>query len=350
MSNYANLTTPVFVCETDRLQRNLERAEALQAESGVTILHSLKGFALEEALPLIDRYLGGASASSLYEATLARKCFGGEVHTYAPAYKANEVGSLATVSDKLIFNSLAQCERFAPLVAEAVSCGLRINPHLAINAPHYCNPNHPASRLGIPIERLTTLPQGVEGLHLHALYRDKAEGMAMLLEQLRTHCGDLLPRLQWLNLGGGHAFTHDDYDTTLFVEAAQAFLADYPRLKLYIEPSEAVVYRSGVLVSEVLDIVGEKHPTAILDISIEAHLTDLLHISDQPAVRGTHPDAPYRYTLGGVSCASGDIVGEYGFAQPLQIGDRVVFEDMMGYTMVKMTRFNGIAPAKVVAW
>lgn len=347
MSEFSKIKTPVYICDMARLETNLKRLDEIQKESGLKVLLALKGFSLPESFSLISRYLYGASASSHNEVRLAHEHFSREVHTYLPAYKDDEIEAIAQMSDTLIFNSLSQWERFYPRIKESTSCGLRINLELSLGLPEYCDPNRSQSRLGIIPDILDELPEGTEGLHIHALCSQGVDAFALMLLELERQCGPWLSRLSWINLGGGHALLHKGYDYLRLIELVKEFRKKHPDITLYIEPSEAVVHESGLLVASVLDIVHNGIDIAMLDISVEAHMIDLLLTKQSPQVRHSCESGKHHYQLAGISCAAGDIIGNYSFDSPLSIGDKVIFEDQMAYTMVKNNTFNGIDPASI---
>ncbi len=348
MNEFKDVSTPVFICEMEKLERNLKVLDQIQKESGAKILLSLKGFALYESFGLIRTYLSGASASSLNETKLAAEKFKKELHTYLPAYKEEEVERIAMLSDTVIFNSLEQWHCYYPLIKESASCGVRLNLELPFNTPPPCNPNRLHSRLGVRVpELLLAIPKGLEGLHIHALCAQNSDALEQMIEGLEKHFSPLLKKLKWLNLGGGHSMTHDNYDTKHLIKIVQALYKRYPQLSIYLEPSEAVVHESGVLVTTVLDVIHNGIDIAILDISVEVHMTDLLITKVTPNLRESSPTGSYVYELAGVSCAAGDVFGTYAFEAPLSIGQTLVFENQMQYSMVKTTSFNGINAASI---
>jgi len=341
------LQTPVFVCDMAQLESNLKILESIERESGLRILLALKGFNLPETFALIARYLEGTSASSYNEVRLSHERLGKEIHSYLPAFKESEIDAIAEMSDTVIFNSLSQYEKFYARIEDKCSCGLRINLEIPFELPQHCNPNRKKSRLGVLADNAKPLPKGIEGLHVHALCSQKSDAFEILLATLQTEFSQELKSLKWINFGGGHALTCKDYDREHLIRLIQTFRQNYPHLKLYMEPSEAVVHDSGVLIASVLDIVHNEIDIAILDISIEVHLLDVLITKQAPVVCGAVAEGAYAYQLAGISCAAGDILGHYCFETPLKVGDRIVFENQMAYSMVKSTFFNGINPADI---
>ncbi|MEA1920677.1 MAG: carboxynorspermidine decarboxylase [Campylobacterota bacterium] len=348
MDEFKALQSPVFVCEMRKLEENLKLLETIQSQSGVNILLALKGFSLHVSFGLIRAYLSGASVSSYNEARLAKETFGKEVHTYSPAYKEEEIEQIAQMSDTLIFNSLTQFERFYPQIKTVTSCGLRVNLELPFDLPAYCNPNRKRSRLGLLASSLVEIPHGVEGLHVHALCSGSVDALEVIMRALEKQFSSQLKQLKWINFGGGHALTCKDYDRGYLIKLLNDFHKSYPNLRLYMEPSEAIVHEAGVLIARVLDLVHNEIDIAILDISIEVHMLDVMMTKNPPRVRNSAKEGAYSYQLAGLSCAAGDIVGTYRFDTPLHVGDQIVFENQMAYSMVKSTFFNGINPASIV--
>ncbi len=340
--------SPCYVLEAAKLRVNLELIDRIQKASGCTIILALKGFAMWSSFPIVREYLPGCSASSYNEARLAREHFGGHVHLYAPAYTDAEFPDLIGLSDRISFNSLSQWERLGDqALAAGISCGLRVNPRIDEVETALYNPSGEQSRLGIPREELLDgVPQGIEGLHVHALCECGADATERLIEAVEKRFGHLLPQMKWCNLGGGHLMTRAGYDVEKLIRVLRGFRERHPHLEVVLEPGSAIAWRTGPLVSSVLDIIRRGGiDIAILDTSATAHMPDVLEMPYRPEVRGAdHPDRkPHTYRLGGMTCLAGDIIGDYAFDQPLQIGDRVIFEDMIHYTMVKTTLFNGVA-------
>ncbi len=340
------IKTPYFHMQRQKLEQNLEKLSQLEKITGVKILHTLKSFNHPEVLPLISNIISGTSVSSPKEIEMAKASKAKHLHLYAPAYAEDFLDSLEAAIDTLSFNSLGQWRRFASMPLQT-SLGLRINPKLHLPIPSYCNPNLSYSRLGVDgqhfIESYQQNPKDfekLEGLHLHALFQSSVEGLSLLLDYLYQNLDTVLPQLQWINLGGGHNFTDENYDIQRFKSLVKNFRENYPNITLYFEPGEAVVKKTGVFVSTVLDIVDN---IVILDTSIETHLLDVAIVNQRLKVRETQSsNTPYYYQLAGNSCLQGDIIGEYFFKSALEIGDHVIFEDMMGYSLVKMTEFNGM--------
>ena len=345
MTSPQQLPSPCYLLEEKKLRDNLELIKHVQDESGCTIILALKGFAMWSAFPIVRDYLSGCSASSYNEARLAHEHFGGHIHLYAPAYTDAEFPALLKLADRISFNSLSQWQRFAQQ-AHSVSCGLRVNPAINEVETDLYNPCSEQSRLGIPTTELNAgLPAGIEGLHVHALCECGADSTERLINAVEQHFGHLLPALKWLNLGGGHLMTREGYDVAHLIKVLKAFRQRHPNLEVVLEPGSAIAWRTGTLVSTVLDVMERgSMKIALLDTSATAHMPDVLEMPYRAEVRNAAlpEEKPFTYRLGGMTCLAGDVIGDYSFDQPLHIGDQLIFEDMMHYTMVKTTMFNGV--------
>ncbi|MCX2744060.1 carboxynorspermidine decarboxylase [Mangrovivirga sp. M17] len=355
--NYNNIPSPCFVLEESRLRSNLELMSRVQNESGANIILAFKGFAMWSAFPLVRQYLRGATASSLSEAKLCFEEMKTKAHTYSPAYLPEEFDEILSYSSHITFNSLLQAEKFKDKVldsADKVSIGLRVNPGWSDVETMLYNPSAPGSRLGVSDEELKDgLPEYIEGLHFHVLCESSAESLVKVLESFENLYGSFLPDLKWVNFGGGHLMTRKGYNVDLLIDTIQKFKAKYPHLEVILEPGSAVAWDTGVLVSRVLDIVERKGvKTAILDVSFTAHMPDTLEMPYRPRIigAGDPENGKPTYKLGGISCLAGDYMSEYSFDKELEIGDRVIFEDMIHYTMVKTTTFNGITHPSIGIW
>jgi carboxynorspermidine decarboxylase len=341
------LSTPVYICDTGSLKCNLKILASVQEETGCRILLALKGFAMFSLFPMIRQYLHGATASSLDEARLAFEEFGREVHVYAPAYRDDEFDELLGYADHLVFNSFSQWVRFRERVAangKRISCGIRINPqHSEVKTPIY-DPCTRFSRLGVVTEQFR--PEqlaGIEGLHFHALCGQTSDVLIRTLAAVEEKFGPFLGQMQWLNFGGGHHITRQDYDVDLLKKLILRTRERYG-VQVYLEPGEAVVLNAGVLVASVLDIIRNEMEIAILDTSAAAHMPDVLEMPYRPEIvgAGRPGEHPFTYRLGGLTCLAGDVIGDYSFPEPLRIGQKLVFLDMAHYTMVKNNTFNGV--------
>lgn len=339
------IPSPCFVLELGRLRENRDRITRVRRQAEIEILLALKGFAMIRAFPEIARVASGATISSLNEAKHAKLVFGDNLHAYAPVYIDSEFGAIAELCGHITFNSVAQFERFRGR-ARGRSLGLRVNPGYSDVATDLYNPCAPGSRLGVDAALLGEgLPEGLDGLHVHNLCESDAEATAVTIARVEELFAAALQEARWLNLGGGHLMTRRGYDIALLVESLRGFRDRHPDLRLILEPGAAFVWDAGVLVATVLDIVENRGiPTAMLDVSFACHLPDCLEMPYTPKINGAtiiaHGKGGWR--LGGCSCLAGDFVGEYVFERDPEIGDRIIFRDMMHYTMVKTTMFNGV--------
>ncbi len=354
------MQTPVYILEEKLLRRNLALIQRVARESGAEIILAFKAFALWKTFPIFREYIHHTTASSPYEARLALEEFGSPAHTYSPAYTERDFPELLRCSSHLTFNSLSQYERFRGSVAaynashpeKPVSIGLRVNPeHSAIETALY-DPCAPGSRFGILSSDLPeVLNDDIEGFHCHCHCESSAEDLRDTLYYIEKHFGRWLPRLKWLNLGGGHLMTRQDYNVPLLVSLLKQLRERYPNLRVILEPGSAFAWQTGPLVASVVDVVCNKGiRTAILDVSFTCHMPDCLEMPYWPRVRGAEtledhtPQAgeEYVYRLGGNSCLSGDYMGAWRFDHELQVGEHIILEDMIHYTTVKTNMFNGI--------
>lgn len=339
------IPSPCFVLEEQKLINNLELMQRVQNESGASIILALKGFSMWSVFPIVKQYLQGCTASSAWEAQLAADTFGSEVHAYSPAYKDYDMDVLVQHCNHISFNSLTQWQRYRKQVAaHGISVGLRINPEHREAETELYDPSAPGSRLGIPAAQLEGVDlTGIEGFHVHNLCECDSFALERTLAAVEERFAKWLPQMKWLNLGGGHLMTRKGYDVDHLIAQLKRLRETYD-LEIILEPGSAVAWQTGPLVSEVVDIVENNGQIAILDISATGHMPDVLEMPYRPAITGA--DLPgvqaHTYKLGGNSCLAGDVVGEYSFANELQPGDRIIFEDMMHYTMVKTTFFNGV--------
>jgi carboxynorspermidine decarboxylase len=339
-----------------KLNKNLTKLQEIEKQSGVKILHTMKSFNQESVLPIIASKLSGMSVGNINELTMAQKADAEHIHLYAPAYKKEELIEIIDKVSTLSFNSLSQWKSLHNLTTKA-SMGLRVNPRLYLPIPDHCNPNLDYSRLGVEylefIEFFNnnfTHFDNLDGLHFHALFQSSEVGTALLIDHILEHYKTVLPQLKWINLGGGHQFTSDNFSVNNFNKAVKNFQNLYPNIQLYFEPGEAVTKGCGEFISTVLDIIYIAGVNVvILDTSTETHLLDVAIVNQRLKVKGTQSEStPYFYELSGNSCIQGDLIGEYFFQKPLSVGDKVIFEDMMSYSMVKMTEFNGIKKASFI--
>ncbi len=345
VKNFEDLPTPCFVCEEELLKKNLEILKIVQAESGVKILLALKGFALWSTFDLCKEYLVGCCASGLHEALLAKEEFGKEVHTYSPAFKEEEIDEIIELSNHLVFNSFNQLDKFKYKAKNKTSIGLRINPEYSNVEVDLYNPCALNSRLGITKSNFDENNLDfVEGLHFHALCEQNVDVLKDVLKTFEKNFSQYLPKMKWVNFGGGHHITRADYDVLGLIKLLKDFKKRYPHLEVYLEPGEAIGWQTGYLVATVLDIVDNNMHIVILDTSAEAHMPDTLAMPYRADIRnaGSANEKEYTYKLAGNTCLAGDIIGDYSFDKPLEIGSKIILEDMIHYTMVKTTTFNGI--------
>lgn len=338
------LPTPFYLLEEEKLEKNLKLLEYVMQESGAKILLALKGYAFRASFPLVREYLKGCCASGLHEAKLAHEEFQREVHTYSPAFKEEEIDEVIAISHHVVFNSFNQWQKFKDKAVGKVSCGLRVNPEVSSAPTDLYNPCAAYSRLGITkAEFKEDQLDGIEGLHFHALCEQDADALAAVLKGFEEKFGHLISRMKWINFGGGHHITRADYDVEGLIALVKDFKSRYD-VEVYLEPGEAVGWQTGVLVASVLDIVHNGIDIAILDTSSEAHMPDTIIMPYKSAVRdaGEPGEKAHTYRLGGNTCLAGDIMGDYSFDEPLKVGDRIIFEDQIHYTIVKNTTFNGI--------
>ncbi len=355
MIDFQKIPSPSYVLDEQLLDENLAVIDRVRREAGVEIIVALKACAMWSIFPELARHSDGATASSVAEARLVLEEFGQPAHTYAPVYTDRNIDEILRCSNHITFNSVAQFERFGQrALINGISCGLRVNPQYSPVETDLYNPCVAGSRLGVTAAELAAhggLPQGIEGLHFHVLCESRPHHLRLALEALEKHFGDLLDRVKWLNMGGGHLMTHAEYDCDELIALLKEFKARHPQLRLILEPGSAFTWRTGYLVSTVEDIVenGGVH-TAMLDVSFACHMPDCLEMPYKPAIIGAHEplDGEKRWRMGGTSCLAGDYYGDWAFDHELQVGERIVFEDMIHYTMVKTTMFNGVHHPSIV--
>ncbi|MBR6844382.1 MAG: carboxynorspermidine decarboxylase [Bacteroidales bacterium] len=347
------MNTPIYIIEESRLRRNLQLIADVARRADVEIILAFKAFALWKTFPIFREYIHSTTASSLSEARLALEEFGERAHTYSPAYTDYEFGEMVRCSSHLTFNSLSQYERLHGRVGKDVSIGLRVNPEYSEVGTALYNPCAPGTRFGVTADKLPErLPHDIEGFHCHCHCESGADVLERTLVHIEERFARWFPQLKWLNLGGGHLMTRKDYDVDHLINIIKGLHARYPWLKIILEPGSAFAWQTGPLVSHVVDVVEDKGiRTAILDVSFTCHMPDCLEMPYYPDVRGAEhvepasgdcpPDAVYR--LGGNSCLSGDFMGYWQFDHELQVGEEVIFEDMIHYTTVKTNMFNGIS-------
>ena len=349
----SELPTPYYIVYEDRMRRNLELITRVEREAGVNIIMAFKANALWRSFPVVREYNRDFTASSLNELRLGNEELGGEAHVYCPVYTEQTIDEFLSRATHLTFNSLSQWERYGQrTLAAGVSPGLRVNPQCSVIETEIYNPALPGSRFGVTAEQLGgVLPEGIEGLHFHALCESSSYDLAKVLNAFEEQFGCYFRQLKWVNFGGGHLMTREGYDTAHLIEVLRGFRSRYPWLSVVLEPGSAWMWRTGDLITEVLDIVDNQGiKTAVIDASFACHMPDCLEMPYKPAITESVEEAEGlpRYRLGGNSCLSGDYVGDWCFRKPLKAGDRLTLEDMNHYTTVKTTMFNGIQHPDIV--
>ena len=360
----SKITTPAYICDESQLEKNLQLLKKVSDESGLNIIMALKGFALWGTFDLVRKYISGISASGLHEAMLGYETVTNinqtELHTYSAGFNPNEIDRIAKISSHIVFNSLSQLEKYFDFVKNInpnISIGLRVNPQHSTTSTELYDACSPYSRFGVKAENLqkalddkdsqiSKYLKQINGVHFHALCEqgsDDLEGLFGAFEDKFSSIFPQLENLKWINMGGGHLITRKDYDVEKLINFIKSLYKKYD-YKFYIEPSEAIGWQTGILVAEVLDIVENGMKIAILDASAETHMPDVLAMPYTPNVVGaTKPyEREFTYRLAGNSCLAGDVIGDYSFDEELKIGDKIIFEDMIHYTMVKNTTFNGL--------
>ena len=353
------IPTPFYIVYEDRLRRNLELIDHVKREAGVNIIMAFKANALWRTFPIIREYCQAATASSLNEMRLGNDELGSEIHSYCPAYTPETIKEYMAGSTHITFNSVSQWERFRDTIqahnangARHISPGLRVNPQCSVIETDIYNPALPGSRFGVTAEQLDgNLPEGLEGLHFHSLCESTSYDLEKVLEAFEAQFGQYLPKVKWVNMGGGHLMTRQGYDINHLISLLKAFRNRYPWIEVIVEPGSAFTWRTGDLITSVVDVVENQGvKTAIVDVSFACHMPDCLEMPYQPAITESVPvdnNLP-TYRLGGNSCLSGDFVGDWSFATPLKMGDRLTLEDMNHYTTVKTNMFNGIQHPAIV--
>lgn len=354
MIDFKRLPSPCYVLDERLLRANLEKIADVARRADVVIIVALKACAMWSIFPIMKEYVHGATASSLAEARLVFEEFGTQTHTYAPVYTDGSIEEIMRYTSHLTFNSLSQFDRFgAGAILRGISCGLRVNPDCSVVDTELYDPSSPNSRLGILSEHLPLLPDGIEGLHFHALCESSADDLEKVLASVEHRFGHLFAGLKWINMGGGHLMTRRGYDLEKLINLLRAFKSRHPHLRVILEPGSAFTWQTGYLVSTVEDIVyGRDTKTAMLDVSFACHMPDCLEMPYKPSILGAHDPAEGEsgWRMGGNSCLAGDYMGDWSFDEDPQPGTRIVFNDMIHYTMVKTTMFNGVAhPAIAIA-
>ena len=365
MIDIDKVPSPCYVMDEKLLRKNLSLIKSVADKAGVEIILAFKSFAMWKSFPIFREYIRYTTASSVYEARLAYEEFGSKAHTYSPAYTETDFPVIMKCSSHITFNSFNQFRHFYPEIEaneEKISCGIRINPEYSEVEVELYNPCAPGTRFGVTADLLPdTLPAGIEGFHCHCHCESGSYELEHTLKHIEAKFSRWFSQIKWLNLGGGHLMTRKDYDTDHLVALLKELKARYPHLEIILEPGSAFIWQTGPLVASVVDIVESRGiKTAVLDVSFTCHMPDCLEMPYQPTVRGaetlpaeavkTARPEDYIYRLGGNSCLSGDYMGSWRFDHPLQIGERIVLEDMIHYTMVKTNMFNGIHHPSIAIW
>ena len=339
------IPTPSYICDEAQIEENAKILGRVKSKTGCKILLALKAFSMYRLFPVLRDYLSGITASSFNEAKMGYEEFKKEVHVYSPGYRDHEIESLLSISNAIVFNSFSQWVRYRDKVRDhprQVDIGIRLNPeHSEVDVPIY-DPCCDFSRLGVTREHfLSDQLEGVDGFHFHTLCGGTVEHLKRTLAVVEAKFGDFFHQVSWVNMGGGHHLTQPGYDIETLCDTIIAFQNKY-NVQVILEPGEAVVQNAGVLVTSVVDIVKNKREIAIIDASIAAHMPDVLEMPYKPAIHGAHDQGHHAYSLGGTTCLAGDMISEYRFDKPLQVGQKLIIQDMAQYTMVKNTSFNGL--------
>ncbi len=355
--NYSEIASPAYVLDEKLLRKNLELINRVQQEAGIEIILAFKGFAMWSTFPIVREYLNGATASSLYEARLCFEEMKTKAHVYSPVYPEREFDELMSYSSHIVFNSFNQFEKYYDRTQKAghnISCGIRVNPEFSDVGTDLYNPSAPGSRLGVGNDEMPDeLPDGIEGIHFHVLCESDSYSLEKVLRNLENKYGKHLYQVKWVNMGGGHLMTREGYNHKHLIKLLKDFKQKY-NVKVILEPGSAIAWETGVLVSSIQDIVEHKGiKTAILDVSFTAHMPDTLEMPYRPKIVGaTEPTSASKhlYRLGGGSCLAGDFMEAYDFGRELKIGEQIIFLDMIHYTMVKTTMFNGVNHPAIAIW
>lgn len=344
---FDELPTPCYVVDEALIEKNLKILSGVMQRTGAKIVLAQKAFSMTTFYPLIGEYLSGTTASGLFEARLGSEAMGKETHVFAPAYREDEIDEIVSICDHIVFNSFSQLEKFKDKALRAGrKVGLRINPECSTQVGHEIyDPCSPGSRFGVKREDFRPdLLDGVSGLHFHTLCQQNSDDLETTLRAVEEKFGEWLPQMEWINFGGGHHITRDDYDLAT-LDACIKRMQDRYGLEVYLEPGEAVALNAGYLIASVLDLHKNGIDIAILDTSATCHMPDVLEMPYRPplAESGEPGEKPFTYRLTGQTCLTGDVIGDYSFDRPLKAGDRLVFGDMAIYSMVKTNTFNGMA-------
>ncbi|NEW83534.1 MAG: carboxynorspermidine decarboxylase [Mariniphaga sp.] len=356
--DFSKIPTPCYLIEEELLRKNLRLIQSVKEKAGVEIILAFKGFSMWKAFPIVREYISGTAASGAYEAKLATDEMKTLAHTYSPAFQHSDFMEVMENSSHITFNSLSQLERFLPDVrnfSRKISTGIRVNPEFSEVETALYNPCAPGTRLGVLADQLgAELPEGIEGFHFHTLCESSALDLEKTLAAFESRFGKYLHKIKWVNMGGGHLMTRKGYDTEKLIRILKDFRQRWNDIEIILEPGSAFAWETGVLVSEVVDVVENKGiKTAILNISFTAHMPDCLEMPYKPRIRGAYHEpveGKPTYRMGGNSCLAGDFMGFWSFNHELKSGDQIVFEDMIHYTIVKSSMFNGVPHPSIGMW
>jgi len=349
IEDFSKIETPSYVVSLSKLEKNLQILKEVEENTGCHILMALKSFSMFSTFPLAHKYLSGSEASSVNEARLGYEKFGKETHIFSPSYTKENIKEYIKYGDHIVFNSFSQWNTFKDTVLKSkkkISCGIRVNvEHSEVETPMY-DPSSPNSHFGVTRARFEGEDlSGLEGIHFHNLSELGSDALERTLKVFEEKFGKFLPQMKWVNFGGGHHITRKDYDLDLLYKIIIDFKNKYPHLEVYLEPGEAVALNAGVLVASIVDIFKNVSNTAVLDVSATCHMPDVLEMPYLPSILGAKSATLKNdniYRLVGPSCLTGDVIGEYSFEKPLDIGGKLVFLNMAIYTMVKNNTFNGV--------
>ncbi len=346
--DFSKVKTPCFVVDRRLIQRNLEILAGVQKRTGCKILLAQKGFSMYSLYPEVAKHLYGTTASSLNEARLGYEEMGGEVHIFAPAFREDEFDEILSIVDHIVFNSFSQYEKYKNKVKgyleKKIECGIRVNPEYSELEHEIYDPSHKYSRLGVTEANFEPEKlEGIDGIHFHTMCEQNSETLERTVEVFEKKFGKYLNQMKWVNFGGGHHITRDDYDIDRLINIVNRIKDKYG-VQVYLEPGEAIALNTGYLVASVLDIVKNEIDIAILDTSASCHMPDVIEMPYRPQIIGAGEAGEYEHTyrLGGMTCLAGDVIGDYSFPEPLKAGDKLIFTDMAIYSMVKTNTFNGI--------
>lgn len=351
--NWNTLPSPSYVVDEGLIIKNLKKLKSVSDATGCKILLAQKGFSMFSVYPLIGEYLDGVTCSSVLEARLGYEEMGKEVHTYAPAFSAQDFDEILSYSDHLVFNSFHQWNQFKDKVLSSprkIECGIRINPEYSEIETDMYNPCFTHSRLGVTLANFDPESlEGINGLHFHTMCEQNSDTLERTVQVVDEKFGKYLHNLKWINFGGGHHITRDDYDMDTLIRSIM-FMKEKYNIQVYLEPGEAIALNTGFLVSTVLDVIDNGMPIGVLDTSAACHMPDVLEMPYRPSIIGAGKPGEYAHTyrFGGPTCLAGDVIGDYSFKKPLKPGDKLVFCDMAHYTMVKNNTFNGINLPSIV--